>query len=166
MSVQSVASRKKYVEVNLNNKPVHLQLDSGSDISIIDMRTWKQIGSPRLKPLSVAARTASEAGLMLESEFLCEATLGYVTAEVTIRVAKYDLMLFGADLFELLGLWSTPFETYCYREGRNLKQHDRLHQKQTECLVANIKAGDDIDYAAGTGNAIPFPYSLGMGSAR
>ena len=36
-------NRRKYVTVNILDKKVDLQLDSGSDLSIINLHTWKKI---------------------------------------------------------------------------------------------------------------------------
>ncbi|VDN45177.1 unnamed protein product, partial [Dibothriocephalus latus] len=39
-------ARRKYLTVAINSKPVCLQFDKASDISIISMRTWQWIGRP------------------------------------------------------------------------------------------------------------------------
>ena len=37
---------RKFVQVKILNKNIKLQLDSGSDLSIINVNTWKKIGKP------------------------------------------------------------------------------------------------------------------------
>ena len=41
--------KRKFVTVKINGTDVKLLLDTGSDISIINEKTWKQIGSPPLR---------------------------------------------------------------------------------------------------------------------
>ena len=37
----------KFVKVQLNNKEVEFQLNTGSDLTLINEQTWKKIGTPR-----------------------------------------------------------------------------------------------------------------------
>ena len=41
--------KRKFVQAKINGKNVKLQLDTGSDISIINTETWIKIGRPLLK---------------------------------------------------------------------------------------------------------------------
>lgn len=40
------STQRKYITVHINNFPVKLQIDTASDISLISLDTWKQIGRP------------------------------------------------------------------------------------------------------------------------
>ena len=40
--------KRKFIDLKLNNKSVRMQLDMGSDISIIEEKTWKTIRKPYL----------------------------------------------------------------------------------------------------------------------
>ena len=48
---------RKYLYVKIQNKKVKMQLDSGSDISIINTQTRKNIGKPTLLKSNKIART-------------------------------------------------------------------------------------------------------------
>ena len=50
---------RKYLYVKIQNKKVKMQLDSGSDISIINIQTWKNIGKPTLLKFNKIARTVT-----------------------------------------------------------------------------------------------------------
>ena len=39
---------RKFIDVKLNDKNIRMQLDTESDIPIIDKKTWKAIGKPFL----------------------------------------------------------------------------------------------------------------------
>ncbi|XP_062538266.1 uncharacterized protein K02A2.6-like [Armigeres subalbatus] len=57
-TVQQVNSRRKYISVIFNKTVAKLQLDCGSDITVISHTTWKTIGSPSFSTISVEASTA------------------------------------------------------------------------------------------------------------
>ncbi|XP_035901058.1 uncharacterized protein K02A2.6-like [Anopheles stephensi] len=59
VNVCSVQQNRKYVNVLIGEKPARLQLDTGSDISVISYRLWKQLGMPHLNPPKVRAKAAS-----------------------------------------------------------------------------------------------------------
>ena len=50
---------RKYLYVKIQNKKVKMQLDSGSDIFIINTQTWKNIGKPTLFKSNKIARTVT-----------------------------------------------------------------------------------------------------------
>ena len=50
---------RKYFYVKIQNKKVKMQLDSGSDISIINTQTWKNIGKPTLFKSNKIVRTVT-----------------------------------------------------------------------------------------------------------
>lgn len=75
VAVHNVSRGRKYAEVQINNVPVRLQVDSASDITIITDQMWKQIGKPKASPPSCKAVTASGEPLGLASEFWCDVTI-------------------------------------------------------------------------------------------
>ena len=48
--------KRRHLNVNINNKTIKLQLDTGSDISIISKNIWQLIGEPQLKPTGLRKR--------------------------------------------------------------------------------------------------------------
>ena len=59
---------RKYLYVKIQNKKVKMQLDSGSDISIINTQTWKNIGKPTLLKPNKIARTVTGIKINFVSE--------------------------------------------------------------------------------------------------
>ncbi|XP_058444447.1 uncharacterized protein K02A2.6-like [Malaya genurostris] len=100
VAVKNVAQGRKFVAVLLNNVPLRLQLDTGSDISIISHRSWIRIGRPQVKPALCRAKTASGEPLKLVSELHCTVTLNDVTKE-------------DIDMIDLFGLWNHPITSFC-----------------------------------------------------
>ena len=49
----------KYITVKVLNKSVRFQLDSGSDLSIINLQTWRKLNRPIIKMTSKTAQTVT-----------------------------------------------------------------------------------------------------------
>lgn len=113
--VNKVDEGRKYVGVRINNVPLRLQLDTGSEVSIIAHRSWIRIGRPLVKPATCRARTASGGSLKLVSELHCNVTLNDVTKGGKFFVAApgVNLDILGIDMIELFGLWNQPITAFC-----------------------------------------------------
>ncbi|XP_038106927.1 uncharacterized protein K02A2.6-like [Culex quinquefasciatus] len=115
VSVKNVSQRRKFAEIEINQVPVQLQIDSASDITVISDRCWKQIGSPSGVKPSCSAKTASGAPLDLALEFWCDVEISGITKRSLCRVVspKIDLNILGADWISAFGLWDVPFSSFC-----------------------------------------------------
>ncbi|XP_038119291.1 uncharacterized protein K02A2.6-like [Culex quinquefasciatus] len=110
----SVEDRRKYVPVVMNRTSVRLQLDTGSDITIISTGTWRSIGSPPMSTTSVVAKTATGKPLEIDGEFWCEMVVGGRKSSGLVRVTSQPLNLLGSDTIDSFGLWSVPLDTICH----------------------------------------------------
>ncbi|XP_052888524.1 uncharacterized protein K02A2.6-like [Anopheles moucheti] len=88
-------------------------LDTGSDITIINRKLWQRIGKPTLAQPAVRAKTATGEGLQMCGEFRANITIGGISKSATIRVVTVDVSLLGADLIELFDLGSMPMDSFC-----------------------------------------------------
>ncbi|XP_055632916.1 uncharacterized protein K02A2.6-like [Toxorhynchites rutilus septentrionalis] len=112
--VKQVRSRRRFITVNFNGKSDELQLDCGSDITVISTHTWKLIGSPSSTVTSVEASTASREPLELVGEFTCPVTIGTTTkASVCYITSVEDLNVIGLDWLDAFDLWSKPLAANC-----------------------------------------------------
>nr|XP_049466987.1 uncharacterized protein K02A2.6-like [Anopheles coluzzii] len=100
VNVQSVQQRRRFVSLTMNGTPVRMQLDTASDITVIDHTTWKLIGSPQLAAPSVIARTASGANLSLEGEFPCTVEVNGQVLMLSTRLlyVRFRWTVFAATL--------------------------------------------------------------------
>ncbi|XP_058449173.1 uncharacterized protein K02A2.6-like [Malaya genurostris] len=115
LSVNEVkASNRKFVTVFINGKTAHLQLDCGSDITIVSVHSWKKLGSPTITKTSHRANTASGTALPLKGEFKCLMTINDESRSGTCYVTSVkDLNLLGLDFIEAFDLWNKPFASIC-----------------------------------------------------
>ena len=59
---------RKYITVKIRDKDVRLQLDSGSDLSIINHHTWCKIGKPRMMRTKKVAHSVTGERIRFEGE--------------------------------------------------------------------------------------------------
>ena len=57
------------------NKSVRFQLDSGCDLSIINLQTWRKLNRPIIKMTSKTARTVTEDKIKFEGEIIIPVSL-------------------------------------------------------------------------------------------
>ncbi|XP_055588819.1 uncharacterized protein K02A2.6-like [Uranotaenia lowii] len=100
VTVGNIRQGRKFIDVRINGVPLRLQLDTGSDISIISHQSWVKLGRPKVQPVSCRAKTASGEPLELVSELHCSITLQSTTRE-------------GIDLMDQFGLWNQPITSFC-----------------------------------------------------
>ncbi|XP_062703621.1 uncharacterized protein K02A2.6-like [Aedes albopictus] len=113
VDVCSVQQRRRFVSVGLSGTDIRLQLDTASDITVINRETWRKLGSPALTPATVNPRTASGNILSLDGEFECDVTIGESTRREVIRVTEKQILLLGSNLVDSFNLWSVPMDTFC-----------------------------------------------------
>ncbi|XP_062704096.1 uncharacterized protein K02A2.6-like [Aedes albopictus] len=149
----SVQKRRKFVPVVMNGETVRMQLDTGSDVTIISSRTWKKIGSPQMDPSSIVAKAATGKPLELLGQFSCDVSIGEKNMRSLIRVSKENLHLLGSDTIETFGLWSVPFDTICGKVSSESTCADAMKAKFPEVFSEKLglcsKAKVKLDLKAG-----------------
>ncbi|XP_058120787.1 uncharacterized protein K02A2.6-like [Anopheles ziemanni] len=184
VNVRSVQKRRRFAAVIINGVGFEMQLDTASDITVIDRTAWTQLGSPHLAPPSVIARSASGGNVHLDGEFSCTVSMGHRSTEATIRVANAGLLLLGTDLVDALDLWSSTAQdcalgpkrpvAYALQDTVN-RELDRLEQLKVITPVTSSdwaapvvvvrKANGQVricgDYSTGLNSALqPYEYPL------
>lgn len=117
----SSQSKRKYVNVKFNNTSVSLQLDSGSDITIISKATWKRIGKPKLKVSEVVATDASKNTIKFDGEFDCQLQFNNNTQAGKCFVTDSNLNLLGIDFMEKFKFFSIPISQICNSNNSHKK---------------------------------------------
>ncbi|XP_062557334.1 uncharacterized protein LOC134222206 [Armigeres subalbatus] len=100
VTVKNVNRSRRYVETAINGVPVELQLDSGSDITIISKQNWINVGAPQTSPPNCKVQTASGQKLGIAAMFRASYTINGTQKE-------------GSDLMDEFGLWDVPFSSFC-----------------------------------------------------
>ena len=95
----------KYITVKVLNKSVRFQLDSGSDLSIINLQTWRKLNWPIIKMTSKTARTVTEDKIKFEGKIIIPVSLNGITKKSKVFILKNSENLFGSDWFQSLISW-------------------------------------------------------------
>ena len=104
---------RKYVTVNIFNSSIKFQLDSGSDISIINWRTWQKLNKPTLLKTDKTAKSVTDENINILGEVTLTVTLNEVTKKLKAYVLKNSDYLFRTDWIENFNLWDCPKSTFC-----------------------------------------------------
>ncbi|XP_055585102.1 uncharacterized protein K02A2.6-like [Uranotaenia lowii] len=126
VKIKSVQQKRKFVHATINSAEVQLQLDTGSDISVVSKRVWEKIGKPSTTPALGKASTASGAPLQLLFKFACDVNVNSQQRRGTFHVVDKSLNVLGIDLLDAFGLWSVPISSFCDQITKpftSLKQH-------------------------------------------
>ena len=106
---------RKYITVRVLNKSVKFQLDSGSDLSIINLQTWGKLNRPIINMTSKTVRTVTGDKIKFEGEIIIPVSLNGITKKLKVFVLKNTENLFGSDWFQKFNLWDQPINTFCQK---------------------------------------------------
>ena len=93
------------------NSSIKFQLDSGSDISIINWRTWRKLNKPTLLKTDKTAKSVTGEIINILGEVILIVTLNGVTKKLKAYVLKYSDKLFGTDWIEKFKM--STMSTFC-----------------------------------------------------
>ncbi|XP_058449261.1 uncharacterized protein K02A2.6-like [Malaya genurostris] len=113
LRINTVDQKRRFVKIVLNGVKVRLQLDTGSDVSIVSKRLWEKIGKPPTAPVNELASTASGDRLQFLFKFSSLVSFNGEQHHCQFYVVENPLYLFGIDLMEAFGLFSLPINMYC-----------------------------------------------------
>lgn len=158
------AKERKFVQIviknienhtNTKSSKIKMQLDTGSDITIISKTNWLKLGSPTMSTFSedeISAKSASEHGLPIISKFECDISLIGKVRRLTIYVTELsNLNLLGIDLFNAFNLWDQPLNSIVCNTVQTVTSQDRISQLKSSyselfdvksmglCTKANVK---------------------------
>ena len=106
---------RKYIIVKVLNKSVRFQLDSGSDFSIINLKTWRKLNRPTIKMTSKTARTVKGDKIKFEGEIIIPVSLNGKIKKLKVCVLKNTENLLASDWFQKFNPWDQPINTFCQK---------------------------------------------------
>lgn len=121
--IGAVATSRKFTTVKINGKKLRLQLDTGSDITVISYHNWILIGKPPLNAPPTNLASASGHSVKVWGVFDCNMSCNDKTGKGVCYVAS-RLNLLGNNWMGPLGLWNVPIKTFC----NNIVAEDLVHK--------------------------------------
>ena len=79
---------RKYVTLKIFNKTVKFQLDLGSDLSIVNLHTWRRQNKPALLRTKKTARSVTGVSINIFGEVVLTVTLNGITKKLIAYVLK------------------------------------------------------------------------------
>ncbi|XP_011698848.1 PREDICTED: uncharacterized protein K02A2.6-like [Wasmannia auropunctata] len=146
----SSKSERKFVTTRINDAKIKLQLDCGSDATIISQDNWKKLGSPKLKPSDVQLTSASGHSIHIWGAFDCCIKLNDHEALGTCHVSS-RINLLGNNFFQPLGLWDVPISSLVCNKIVTNSEHD---------IVAEVKRKFPQLFSDGLGKCTKTKISL------
>ena len=93
--------------------PLKFQLDSGSDISIINWGTWRKLNKPTLLKTDKTAKSVTGEHINTLGEVILTVTLNGVTKKLKASILKISENIFRTDWMEKFSLSDCPLSTFC-----------------------------------------------------
>lgn len=124
-SVQATRNRK-YVAVNINGHETTLQLDGGSDFTIISEQIFNRINPESFVKSTVTAQSASEHAIQFKFEFQASISLRGDRKEGIVKVSTHPkLNVMGSDFMEKFGLFDIPINSVCLHVASNYETWEK-----------------------------------------
>ncbi|XP_055589226.1 uncharacterized protein K02A2.6-like [Uranotaenia lowii] len=119
-SINQIQHLRKYVATTINDQVLKLQLDCGSDITIISKESWEKCGRPVLNSSLHKANTASGEPLPIIGEFFCTLRIKKDSRQGICYVTSVKgLNLLGLDFIDAFNLWDQPLASVCNQVNRS-----------------------------------------------
>lgn len=142
VNMRDANDRRKYVEVLINDKPIELQLDCGSDCTIVSVDSLTLLGDPEVSPTELKVATAAGKPLHLVSEFQCSVVfLGMMKQSVCYVTSVRGFNVLGSDLMQAFGLYDMPINSFCKQlsaVGEQKTGEDQLKAKYPEVFRVGL----------------------------
>ena len=120
---------RKYVTVKIFNQTAKFQLDSGSDLSIINLHTWRRLNKPALLRTKKTACSVTGDNINILGEVVLTVTLNGITKRLITYVLKNTDNLFGTDWIEKFNLWDCSMSTFCRKLESPITNTEKLKQE-------------------------------------
>ncbi|KAK6049877.1 retroviral aspartyl protease [Cooperia oncophora] len=91
-AVQANSSRV-YIDAVVNNYSVKFLLDTGSDITLLNEKIWKKMGSPALEKTNIVVKNASGDTMKIYGKLKCKITMKGVNTEGDAYVTPHSSLL-------------------------------------------------------------------------
>nr|CAX83705.1 Gag-Pol polyprotein [Schistosoma japonicum] len=141
-------SKRKFVSLLVNGKPIRLQLDTASDITLISKNTWRKLGCPRIQPTEHVARNALGDIVKLTGEIMCEVQFReHKFIDVCYLTNRHDLDLLGLDWIEKIHPLNELLDEVCsYKPPSESIQNPHISKSNaSDVIYSHISQSNAFD---------------------
>uniref|UniRef100_A0A8R1I5W2 CCHC-type domain-containing protein n=3 Tax=Caenorhabditis japonica TaxID=281687 RepID=A0A8R1I5W2_CAEJA len=97
-----------YTTVHINGKPIKMQLDTGAEATLLNVKDWERLNKPKLSPSSANLRTTTNARIKVRGQLNCKFVLnghhgsGRCLVTDTVSLLGMDWIAQDNHLYQLL----------------------------------------------------------------
>ncbi|KAK5981532.1 hypothetical protein GCK32_002501 [Trichostrongylus colubriformis] len=99
-------SYRRFATILVDDKPIHFQVDTAADITIINESTWKSMGRPHLQPATLIAHSASGDRIHFLGQRKCTYSFNSASAQGVFYVGRTQPNLLGSEWISKMGIYS------------------------------------------------------------
>lgn len=92
------------VSINVNNTPISMQLDSGSDVTIIAKSTWHKLGKPKIESTDINGVAANGTTINFLGKMQCNVQLDNVKFNGNVFISNCKQNFLGRNWMHELGI--------------------------------------------------------------
>uniref|UniRef100_A0A183FC85 Peptidase A2 domain-containing protein n=1 Tax=Heligmosomoides polygyrus TaxID=6339 RepID=A0A183FC85_HELPZ len=108
---------RRFATITVDGQSINFQVDSASDVTIVNEMTWKLMGKPELQPSSLIAHSASGDRIHFIGQRQCTYSFNAASAQGTFYVSNNPSNLLGAEWISKLGIYSIMDSLPCTDPG-------------------------------------------------
>ena len=114
MENTEIKNVKKLVKVQMNNKKINFQLDTSSDVTLMNEKICKKIGRPTQLETEKIALGITRNKLKFEGE--CDTNVIFMGKTIRLKgfVMNWTQNLFRIDWTEAFNILNQPINSFCY----------------------------------------------------
>lgn len=103
------------VHLYINAHQLSIQLDTWSQITILNRNDWSNTGSSSLSPVSVCTQSYSGDPLLFSGKVFTKVQFEDCVVSTIVRISRTSVIsILGRDLIFLLRLDSVPIKSFCH----------------------------------------------------
>lgn len=118
-----------------------MQLDTGSDLSIINLHTWKKLGKPTLMKTKKIVKSVTGEKIQFIGELVTNVTLNKKTQKVKLFVMENTMNLLGMMWITEFQLWDLLINSFCYKVESLNSEAQKLIKKLKETFPTVFSSG-------------------------
>ena len=122
-------NKEKYINTCLNNKKIKFQIDTGSDLTIINAETWKKVKCPTLSNSKKIARGVTGEKFKFMGETFVNAFFNGKERKLKAFVLRNVQNSFGTDWMEEFDQFNVPINTFRNKIDGTTTNSDKLKKK-------------------------------------
>ena len=117
------------------------QLDSGSNLTLTNLQTWKRLDKPTMIKSSKIASSITGEKIKFKGELIINTMVNEKTLKLKLLVLKNTNNLFGTDWMTQFQLWDLPVNSYCQKIENLDAEVEKLKKELKEAYQEIFSSG-------------------------